>query len=163
MSTGEVIGFDKQLGSAYAKAEFGAGNLLPVAGTVFISVNDLDKLKIIPLCRDLKELGFKIIGTIGTANLLIENGLEASKIFKVGEGRPNVVDAIKNDTVQLVINTPMGAQAREDEYEIGRSAIRYKIPVITTISGAQAAIRGIRTKILTKLVIPVYKRFLDKH
>ncbi len=150
-STGEVIGFDKQLGSAYAKAEFGAGNLLPVAGTVFISVNDLDKLKIIPLCRDLKELGFKIIGTIGTANLLIENGLEASKIFKVGEGRPNVVDAIKNDTVQLVINTPMGAQAREDEYEIGRSAIRYKIPVITTISGAQAAIRGIRTKISNKI------------
>ena len=128
-----------------------AGHRSPVAGTVFISVNDLDKLKIIPLCRDLKELGFKIIGTIGTANLLIENGLEASKIFKVGEGRPNVVDAIKNDTVQLVINTPMGAQAREDEYEIGRSAIRYKIPVITAISGAQAAIRGIRTKISNKI------------
>ena len=83
--------------------------------------------------------------------LVLENGIETSKIFKVGEGRPNVVDAIKNDTVQLVINTPMGAQAREDKYEIGRSAIRNKIPVITTISGAQAAIRGIRTKISNKI------------
>ncbi len=146
-STGEVIGFDKHLGSAYAKAEAGAGNALPEDGTIFISVNDLDKKKVIPLARDFEELGFELIATNGTSKMLIENGINTKSIFKVGEGRPNVVDAIKNGDVQLVVNTPMGAQAREDEYEIGRSAIRYKVPTITTISGAQAAIRGIRNKI----------------
>ena len=143
-STGEVIGFDTHLGSAYAKAESGAGNSLPVDGTVFISVNDSDKIAVIPMARDFKELGFIIMATEGTAKLLSENGVPANPIFKVGEGRPNVVDAIKNGEVQLVVNTPLGAQSRFDEYEIGRSAIRYKVPAITTISGAQAAIRGIR-------------------
>ena len=143
-STGEVIGFDTHLGSAYAKAESGAGNSLPVNGTVFISVNDSDKIAVISMARDFNELGFVVIATEGTAQLLSENGVSTSPIFKVGEGRPNVVDAIKNGEIQLVINTPLGAQSRFDEYEIGRSAIRYKVPVITTISGAQAAIRGIR-------------------
>ena len=142
---------DKNLGSAYAKAEAGAGNSLPEQGTIFISVNNLDKIKAIPLARDFQELGFEIMATSGTASLLTENGVTAQSIFKVGEGRPNVVDAIKNGEVQLVVNTPMGAQAREDEYEIGRSAIRYKIPAITTIAGAQAAVRGIRNKIAKKI------------
>jgi len=150
-STGEVIGFDKHLGSAYAKAEAGAGNTLPEQGTIFISVNNMDKVKAIPLARDFQELGFDIMATSGTASLLNENGVTARPIFKVGEGRPNVVDAIKNGDVQLVVNTPMGAQAREDEYEIGRSAIRYKIPAITTISGAQAAVRGIRNIIAKQI------------
>jgi carbamoyl-phosphate synthase large subunit len=150
-STGEVIGFDKNLGSAYAKAEAGAGNSLPESGTIFLSVNNLDKVKAIPLARDYQELGFEIMATSGTANLLTDNGVSARSIFKVGEGRPNVVDAIKNGEVQLVVNTPMGAQAREDEYEIGRSAIRYKVPVITTISGAQAAVRGIRNKMAKQI------------
>ena len=143
-STGEVIGFDKHLGSAYAKAEAGAGQTLPNEGTIFISVNNMDKIRAIPLARDFQELGFDIIATKGTADLLSENGISIRSIFKVGEGRPNVVDAIKNGEVQLVINTPLGAQSRFDEYDIGRSAIRYKIPAITTISGAQAAVRGIR-------------------
>jgi carbamoyl-phosphate synthase large subunit len=143
-STGEVIGFDQHLGSAYAKAEAGAGHSLPTEGTVFISVNDIDKIASIPVARDFKELGFSILATEGTAQLLSENGVPTKSVFKVGEGRPNVVDAIKNEEVQLVINTPLGAQSRFDEYEIGRSAIRYKIPAITTISGAQAAVRGIR-------------------
>ena len=143
-STGEVIGFDKHLGSAYAKAEAGAGQTLPNEGTIFISVNNMDKIRAIPLARDFQELGFDIIATNGTADLLSENGISTRSIFKVGEGRPNVVDAIKNGEVQLVINTPLGAQSRFDEYDIGRSAIRYKIPAITTISGAQAAVRGIR-------------------
>jgi len=150
-STGEVIGFDKNLGSAYAKAEAGAGNSLPEQGTIFISVNNLDKIKAIPLARDFQELGFEIMATSGTASLLTENGVIARPIFKVGEGRPNVVDAIKNGEVQLVVNTPMGEQAREDEYEIGRSAIRYKVPAITTISGAQAAVRGIRNKMAKQI------------
>ncbi len=143
-STGEVIGFDKHLGSAYAKAEAGAGQTLPIEGTIFISVNNMDKIRAIPLARDFQELGFDIIATKGTADLLSENGISTRSVFKVGEGRPNVVDAIKNGEIQLVINTPLGAQSRFDEYDIGRSAIRYKIPVITTISGAQAAVRGIR-------------------
>jgi len=108
-------------------------------------------VKAIPLARDFQELGFEIMATSGTANLLTENGVTARPIFKVGEGRPNVVDAIKNGEVQLVVNTPMGAQAREDEYEIGRSAIRYKIPAITTIAAAQAAVRGIRNKIAKQI------------
>ena len=96
------------------------------------------------MARDFKELGFNIIATKGTASLLNENGIFAQDIFKVGEGRPNVVDSIKNGDIQLVINTPLGAQSRYDEYQIGRASIRYKITVITTISGAQAAVRGIR-------------------
>ena len=143
-STGEVIGFDTHLGSAYAKSESGAGQSLPTSGTVFISVNDTDKIKIITLARDFKELGFNIIGTKGTVDLLNKNGIPSEYIFKVGEGRPNVVDSIKNGNIQLVINTPLGAQSRYDEYQIGRASIRYKITVITTISGAQAAVRGIR-------------------
>ena len=143
-STGEVIGFDTYLGSAYAKAEAGSGNSLPVSGTVFISVNNSDKIKSINIARDFRELGFNIIATSGTAKLFSENGIAVNSIFKVGEGRPNIGDAIKNNEVQLVINTPLGAKSRFDEYEIGRSAIRNKISTITTISGAQAAIRGIR-------------------
>ena len=107
-------------------------------------VNDSDKMAVIPLARDFMELGFNIIATDGTARLLIDNGVTTKPVFKVGEGRPNVVDAIKNAEVQLVVNTPLGAQSRFDEYEIGRCAIRNKIPVITTISGAQASVRGIR-------------------
>ncbi len=143
-STGEVIGFDSHLGSAYAKSESGAGKSLPISGNVFISVNDIDKIKIITLARDFIELGFNIIATKGTASLLNKNGINAESIFKVGEGRPNVVDGIKNGKIQLVINTPLGAQSRYDEYKIGWASIRYKITVITTISGAQAAVRGIR-------------------
>ncbi len=143
-STGEVIGFDSYLGSAYAKAEAGTGNSLPISGTVFISVNNSDKIKSINIARDFKELGFNIIATDGTAKLFSENGINCNSIFKVGEGRPDIVDAIKNKEIQLVINTPLGAKSRFDEYEIGRSAIGNKIAIITTISGAQAAIRGIR-------------------
>jgi len=150
-STGEVIGIDTHLGSAYAKAESGAGNSLPIKGTVFISVNRSDKMKSIPLARDFNELGFNILATSGTAQTLNENGVNAKSIFKVGEGRPNVVDSIKNGDIQLVINTPMGAQSRFDEYEIGRTAIRYKIPTITTISGAQAAVRGIRSQLTNRI------------
>ena len=143
-STGEVIGFDKHLGSAFAKAHAGSGERLPKTGKIFISVNKLDKIKIIPIARDFQELGFEIVATQGTSDLLSENGILTNSIFKVGEGRPNVVDAIKNGEIQLVINTPLGAQSRFDEYEIGRASIRYKVIVITTISGAQAAVRGIR-------------------
>ncbi len=143
-STGEVIGLDSNLGSAYAKAAMGAGTTLPIKGNVFMSVNESDKMKIIPIARDFQEFGFNIYATSGTAAVLKENGVDTKDIYKVGEGRPNVVDAIKNNEVQLVINTPLGKQSRYDEYEIGRAAIKYKITAITTIEGAQAAVRAVR-------------------
>jgi len=143
-STGEVIGFDTQLGSAYAKAEIAAGNKMPLEGICFISVNNSDKNKIIKIVRDLVEMNFKIIATDGTAILLNQNGIKTDLIYKVGEGRPNVVDEIKNNNISLIINTPLGAQSRYDEYQIGKAAIKYNIPVFTTISGAQAAVRAIR-------------------
>ena len=144
-STGEAIGFDSKLGSAFAKAEFSAGSYLPIKGTVFISVNNNDKMKSISIARDFEDLGFNVVATSGTSNLLNQNGVFSKTIFKVGEGRPNIVDAIKNKEINIIINTPFGGAAREDEYKIGRAAIRYKIPVFTTISGAKAAIRAIQT------------------
>ena len=144
-STGEAIGFDSKLGSAFAKAEFSAGSRLPTGGTVFISVNENDKMKSIGIARDFEDLGFNVIATTGTSNLLNDNGVFAKSIFKVGEGRPSIVDAVKNNEIDIIINTPFGGAAREDEYEIGRSAIRYKVPVFTTISGAKAAVRAIQT------------------
>ena len=143
-STGEVIGLDTHLGSAYAKAELGAGNELPMEGNIFISVNNIDKMKVIPIARDFYELGYNLIATEGTYKLLNQNGISCDIISKVGEGRPNVVDYIKNGDVQFIINTPLGQKSRYDEYEIGRSAIRYNISATTTISGAQAALRAIR-------------------
>ena len=143
-STGEVIGLDTHLGSAYAKAEIGSGNILPMEGNIFISVNDIDKMKVIPIARDFYELGYNLIATDGTFNLLNQNGINCKLIAKVGEGRPNVVDHIKNNEIQFIINTPLGQKSRYDEYEIGKSAIRYNIIATTTISGAQAALRAIR-------------------
>ena len=144
-STGEAIGFDRNLGSAFAKAELSAGSELPTGGTVFISVNENDKIKSIAIARDFEDLGFNVIATNGTSKLLNDNGVFSKNIFKVGEGRPNIVDAVKNNEIDIIINTPLGVVAREDEYAIGKSAIRYKIPVFTTLSGAKAAVRAIRT------------------
>ena len=152
-STGEVIGLDTRLGAAFAKAEIGAGNHLPIKGTVFISVNDHDKQNTIEIARDFQEMGFQIMATQGTTEVLRENGLIVQAVHKVNEGRPHVADHIKNGDIQLVINTPMGAIAREDEYSIGRAAIRHKIPVITTLSGAKTAIRGIRRLALDDLTV----------
>ena len=144
-STGEVIGFDSQLGSAFAKAEIGAGVQLPSKGKIFISINDSDKNDIVVIARDFNEMNFQIIATEGTSKLLNQNGIKCENIFKVGEGRPHIVDEIKNNKIDFIINTPLGAQSRYDEHIIGTAAIKHKIPVITTISAAQAAVRAIRT------------------
>jgi len=143
-STGEVMGISKSMGESFRKASISAGNRIPDSGMVFISVNDGDKLNVIPIARDLKEIGFDLVATEGTAEELKRNGLEVQSIFKVGEGRPNVVDEIKNGKINLVINTPIGAQARYDEESIGRACIQKGIQVITTLSGAEAAVRAIR-------------------
>jgi len=143
-STGEVMGISRTMGESFRRASISAGNSVPDSGTVFISVNDADKLDIIPIARDLVEIGFNLVATSGTAKELRRNGLEVNLIFKVGEGRPNVVDGIKNGDVNLVINTPMGAMARYDEESIGRACIQKGIQAITTLSGAEAAVRAIR-------------------
>ena len=138
------MGISKTLGESFRKASISAGTLIPSSGTVFISVNNADKLDAIPIARDLLELGFKLVATSGTAKELAKNGLEVLTVFKVGEGRPNIVDGIKNGEINLVINTPMGARARYDEESIGRACIKHGIVPITTLSGANAALRAIR-------------------
>ena len=144
-STGEVMGISKTLGESFLKASISAGNPLPKTGKVFISVNNADKLDVISIARDMTEIGFELVATAGTARELEKNGIPVSSIFKVGEGRPNVVDGIKNGEINLVINTPMGAQARYDEEAIGRACIQKGILAITTLSGASAVVRGIRS------------------
>ena len=144
-STGEVMGISKTLGQSFMKASLSAGSIIPNTGAVFISVNNSDKLDIIPIARDLFEMGFRLIATSGTAKELERNGLDVNYVFKVGEGRPNVVDGIKNGDIDLVINTPMGARSRFDEEAIGRACIQHGILAITTLSGASAVLRAIRS------------------
>ena len=143
-STGEVMGISRSLGESFSKALISAGNKIPKKGVVFISVNNSDKLEIISIARDFIELGFTLIATKGTYNSLVNNGLNVRIIYKVGEGRPNIVDQIKNKDVHLVINTPMGAQSRYEEEEIGKSCIKHGVLAVTTLSAASAVIRAIR-------------------
>jgi carbamoyl-phosphate synthase large subunit len=143
-STGEVMGISMAFGGAIAKAQMGAGNTLPTEGRVFISVNDSDKNDItLNIVKDYIRLGFAFVATEGTAQFLRSHGIECEKVFKVNEGRPNVVDLIKNGQIQLVINTPLGEVSRYDEYAIGWAAIEQKVSFITTLSAAATAVKGI--------------------
>jgi carbamoyl-phosphate synthase large subunit len=144
-STGEVMGIDIDFGRAYAKAELAAGQLLPLAGKVFISTNDRDKEKVVPIARDLIDLGFKIIATAGTCKALQAHGLEVELVLKLHEGRPNVADVIKNKQIQLIINTPSGEEAQADGRLIRRTALTYKVPIVTTLAGAKATAAAIRS------------------
>ena len=143
-STGEVMGVSTSYGLAFAKAQLAAGQRLPRKGTVFLSVNDRDKKHVGPLGRELSSLGFKLLATRGTASALPAAGIEAEEVFKVNEGRPNIVDLMKTAKIDLVINTPLGRESFYDEKSIRRAAIRYNIPCITTLAAAHAAARGIR-------------------
>jgi carbamoyl-phosphate synthase large subunit len=142
-STGEVMGISSSFGLAFAKAQLAAGARLPLAGTVFMSVNDRDKRHVSALARELIAAGLKIIATRGTAAALRAAEIEAESVYKVNEGRPNIVDLIKTQKVDLVINTPLGRESFYDEKSIRRAAIRYNVPCITTLSAANAAARGI--------------------
>jgi carbamoyl-phosphate synthase large subunit len=144
-STGEVMGIDVGFGRAYAKAELAAGQKLPLAGKVFVSTNDRDKLAVVPIVRDLITLGFKIVATAGTQKVLEEQGLVVESVLKLHEGRPNVVDIIKNGQIQLIINTPSGEEAQADGKLIRRTALAYKIAMVTTIAGAKATAAAIRS------------------
>ncbi len=142
-STGEVMGLDADLGIAYAKAQMAANSPLPLKGRVFISVADAHKKDLVPLARDYVNLGFELVATNGTATVLEAAGLRVQRVLKVLEGRPNIVDLLKNKEIQLVINTPSGAAPREDEVKIRTTAVMTGTPIMTTISGAKAAALGI--------------------
>ena len=142
-STGEVIGLDTDFGVAFAKSQLGAGIAVPKEGVVFVSVKDGDKEDIMPAIKELISAGFSVLATGGTQRFLQENGIECKKINKVLEGRPHIVDAMKNGEVQLVINTTKGTKAISDSKDIRRSALISKIPYYTTIAGAKAAVKGI--------------------
>ncbi len=144
-STGEVMGIDVDFGRAFAKAQIAAGEKLPLKGTVFISVNDRDKSGVTAVAEGFIELGFKVIATEGTNKVLRRHGIDSQLVLKVHEGRPNISDVIKNSQVQIIINSPSGEDANIDGKLIRRSALSYKIPVITTLAGAKAAIAGIRS------------------
>jgi len=143
-STGEVMGIDRTFELAFAKSQIGGGARLPRAGTVFVSVRDADKERILAPVKLLAQLGFKVIATSGTQRYLSENGVHATKINKQLEGRPHIVDAIKNGEVQLVFNTTEGAQALADSRSLRRAALLHKVPYYTTLSGAIAAALGIK-------------------
>ena len=142
-STGEVMGIGDTFGEAYARAMMGAGLTLPNHGTAFLSVNDADKGQAVIIARKLTRLGFKIIATLGTAVRLREVGLKVDTVFKVNEGRPNIVDHIKRGEIALIINTPLGRASHFDEQAIRRAALQYNVPCVTTMTGAQAIVEAI--------------------
>jgi carbamoyl-phosphate synthase large subunit len=144
-STGEVMGIDMDFGTAYAKAELAAYQRLPQTGTVFVSMNDRDKVAAVPVVRDLIDMGLKVVATEGTRKVLREHGLEVDLVLKLHEGRPHVLDWIKNGDVQLIVNTPVGAAAQIDDRMIRRTSLSYKVPTITTIAGAKAAAAAVRS------------------
>jgi carbamoyl-phosphate synthase large subunit len=143
-STGEVMGVAKSYGQAFAKAQLAAGQRLPRKGSIFLSVSDHDKRHCAPLAKELHALGFRLIATRGTAAALEAAGVPAEPVYKVNEGRPNIVDLVKTGKVDMIINTPLGRESFYDEKSIRRAAIRYNIPCITTLSAANAAAKGIR-------------------
>jgi len=142
-STGEVMGLDADLGIAYAKSQMAAGSPLPVGGKVFISVSDAHKKEVAAVAKQFADLGFELVATGGTAAVLEKAGLKVQRIFKLAEGRPNAIDLLKNKEIQLVINTPAGESPRADEVKIRTTAVYTNTPIMTTLSGAKAAARGI--------------------
>jgi carbamoyl-phosphate synthase large subunit len=145
-STGEVMGVGASFGEAYGKAMEGAGLRLPLKGKAFISVTDADKGQAAILARRLKNLGFELIATFGTANRLREVGLECESVFKVNEGRPNIADLIRQGEISLIINTPLGRVSYYDEQAIRKAALQFNVPCVTTITGAEALVEAIAAK-----------------
>jgi carbamoyl-phosphate synthase large subunit len=158
-STGEVMGGAATFGSAFAKAQLGAGLRLPSEGTAFISVNNHDKPAVVQIARALRDLGFRLVATRGTANFLRAHGIEAAIVYKINEGRPHVGDEILNQRVQLVINTPFGRESFFDDRTVRRIAMMHNVPCITTLTGAAAtvnAIKAIKNETLTVRALQEY-------
>ena len=145
-STGEVMGIAPKFGEAVFKAFQAAGVTIPEAGTVFLSVNDNDKARVLPIAEGLIKFGYQLVATRGTAEYIAERGLAVKTVMKIREGRPNVADDIKNGQIDMIINTPLGQRSRADEYTIGWTAIINKVPFITTLSAAEAIVRGLKAR-----------------
>jgi carbamoyl-phosphate synthase large subunit len=143
-STGEVMGIDRDYALAFAKSQIGAGNELPLSGTVFVSVRDADKAGIVAPIRELAHAGFRVVATRGTKRALDAHGIPCEQINKVLEGRPHIVDLMKNGEVSLVFNTTEGAKALADSKDIRRTALLHHIPYYTTLAGALAATHAIK-------------------
>ena len=158
-STGEVMGIDNDFGRAFAKAVLGAGERLPMTGIVFVSMNDRDKAAAVPVVKEFIDLGFAVMATDGTRRVLHEHGLDVELVLKLHEGRPHVLDAIKNHRIQLIINTPSGEEAQSDGRLIRRTALAYKIPITTTIAGAKATVAAIRSLQNTTLDVKVIQEY----
>jgi carbamoyl-phosphate synthase large subunit len=158
-STGEVMGIGADFGSAYAKAQLGAGQNLPTSGTVFISVIDDDKQTVLPVAAKYRDAGFDIMATQGTSQFLADHGIPNKAVNKVSVGRPHVVDAIKNSEIQLIINTSIGGETRRDGYTIRRNALRYKIPYATTTAGGMAIFKAIETLRQKKMAVKTIQEY----
>ncbi len=158
-STGEVMGIGSDFGSAYAKAQLGAGQNLPTSGTVFISVIDADKKTVLPVAAKYRDAGFDIMATHGTSQFLADHGIPNKAVNKVSVGRPHVVDAIKNSEIQLIINTSIGGETRRDGYYIRRNALRYKIPYATTTAGGMAIFKAIETLRQRKMAVKTIQEY----
>ena len=137
------MGSAKTFGMAFAKSALAAGEELPIEGVVFLSTHDRDKKGLIPIAKRLISLGFELIATNGTANVLLSNSVNVQRVLKVHEGRPNIEDLIRCGDIQLVINTPIGRQAAHDDKYLRRAALDYSVPIVTTLAGARAAVEGI--------------------
>jgi carbamoyl-phosphate synthase large subunit len=146
-STGEVMGVGATFGEAYGKAMEGAGIALPLSGKAFISVTDADKGQAVILARRLANLGFQLVATYGTTLRLREVGLECESVFKVNEGRPNIADLIRQGEIAVIINTPLGRTSHFDERAIRKAALQFNVPCVTTITGAEALVEAIATKL----------------
>jgi len=143
-STGEVMGVDRDVAVAFAKSQLGVGSVLPTAGTVFVSVKEADKQRVLPAIRQLADLGFKVVATRGTKRHLEASGIACGLVNKVLEGRPNVVDAMKNGDIHLVFNTTAGTKSISDSKDIRRTALLRHIPCYTTLSGVLAVAQAIK-------------------
>jgi carbamoyl-phosphate synthase large subunit len=158
-STGEVMGIDTDFGMAFAKSQMAGGASLPLKGTVFISVKDKDKRAIIFITKKLIDLGFKIVATSGTAQVLAKNGIEVRSVSKVHEGRPNIVDLIKNNEIDLIINTPTGKRPKADQLSIRSVGLMHNIPCITTISAAAATVNGIESLLKGEIKVKALQEY----
>ena len=158
-STGEVMGIDCDFGVAFAKAQISVNSVFPTSGRVFISVNEKDKEEIVPIAAKLNKAGLGIIATSGTRAHLKRHGIEADLILKIHEGRPNVLDMLTDDSIGLMINTPVGGESHEDDYEIRRAAILHNVPYTTTIAGATAAAEGIHSLVSKPLEVKCLQEY----
>jgi carbamoyl-phosphate synthase large subunit len=161
-STGEVMGIDTDRGMAYVKSQLAAGNPLPQGGNVFLSVSG-DKADLVPLVRDLVELGYSIYATLGTATVLREAGVKAQALFRIAEGRPNVQDLMRDQEVGWIVNVPSGAAPHLDEIKMRAEAIRRGIPITTTLRGLQAAVEGLKELRLLKVCEVCSLQELHRH